>query len=174
MFINFLRNNKVVAYLFVVLRVYVGWEWLTSGWGKITNGFDAGGFLQNAINSTSGEHATVQGFWGDVLHHFALPNVDFFNALIPWGELLVGLGLIFGCLTTFAALMGAVMNFAYLFSGTVSTNPYLLLLEMLILVAGLNAGRIGLDYWLKPTFNRMHLLMNHLHFGKHHVKRRHA
>ena len=37
------------------------------------------------------------------------------------------------------------MNTAFLLSGTVSTNPNMILLSILILVAGHNAGRVGLD-----------------------------
>ncbi|MCT2197656.1 DoxX family membrane protein, partial [Paenibacillus sp. p3-SID1389] len=69
------------------------------------------------------------------LEHFALPNVGLFNFLVPYGEFLVGLGLILGTFTTFAALMGFVMNAAFLFSGTVSTNAQMLILEVLVLVA---------------------------------------
>jgi thiosulfate dehydrogenase [quinone] large subunit len=48
--------------------------------------------------------------------------------LVPWGEFLVGLGLILGSLTTFAVLMGVVMNFSYMLSGTTSTNPQMVLI----------------------------------------------
>lgn len=85
---------------------------------------------------------------------FAIPHVGFFNFLVPWGELLVGLGLILGGLTTFAALMGIVMNFSYMFSGTTSTNPQMTLLTIFILVAGYNAAHIGIDRWLIPHVRR--------------------
>ncbi|MNI77177.1 hypothetical protein D3C73_1334540 [compost metagenome] len=61
---------------------------------------------------------------------------------------MVGLGLILGTFTTFAALMGLVMNASYLLSGTVSTNVQLLLMEVLIIVAAANAGKVGLDRWV--------------------------
>ncbi|MBM7682064.1 putative membrane protein YphA (DoxX/SURF4 family) [Pullulanibacillus pueri] len=90
----------------------------------------------------------VQDWWATILKDFAVPNVHVFNVLVPWGEFFVGLGLILGGVTTFAALMGMVMNYAYLFSGTISTNPQLILLTIFIVVAGYNAGKIGLDFWL--------------------------
>jgi thiosulfate dehydrogenase [quinone] large subunit len=46
--------------------------------------------------------------------------------------------------------MGLVMNAAFLFSGTVSTNAQMLLLEVLIVAAAANAGKIGLDYYVLP------------------------
>ncbi|MUG25886.1 DoxX family membrane protein, partial [Paenibacillus macerans] len=89
------------------------------------------------------------------LEHFALPNVGLFNVLVPYGEFLVGLGLILGTFTTFAALMGLVMNAAFLFSGTVSTNAQMLLLEVLVVVAAANAGKIGLDYYVLPYLRKL-------------------
>nr|WP_270618862.1 DoxX family membrane protein [Paenibacillus macerans] len=79
----------------------------------------------------------------------------FFNVLVPYGEFLVGLGLILGTFTTFAALMGLVMNAAFLFSGTVSTNAQMLLLEVLVVVAAANAGKIGLDYYVLPYLRKL-------------------
>ncbi|OWR31831.1 Crp/Fnr family transcriptional regulator [Saccharibacillus sp. O23] len=147
---NWLRTNKVAMWLLTVLRVYIGYKWITGGWGKLTGGFDASGFLQGALAQAGGDHPAVQPLWANFLEHFAIPNVGLFNVLVPIGEFAVGLGLILGTFTTFAALMGMVMNFAFLFSGTVSTNPYLILAEIFIVVAALNAGKIGLDRWVIP------------------------
>lgn len=46
------------------------------------------------------------------------------------------------------------MNLSFLLSGTVSVNPNLLILTMFILVAGQNAGRIGLDGYVFPKLFR--------------------
>ncbi|WP_211748096.1 DoxX family protein [Paenibacillus sp. Marseille-Q4541] len=156
MFTTWIRENKVAMWLLTVLRIYIGYDWMTHGWAKLTGGgFDASGFIGGAIANSTGEAATVQGWWGTFLETFALPNVGLFNFLVPLGEFLVGLGLILGCFTTFAVLMGIVMNFAFLFSGTVSTNAQLILLQMFILVAGFNAGKIGLDHWVVPYIRSM-------------------
>lgn len=45
------------------------------------------------------------------------------------------------------------MNLSFLLSGTVSVNPNLLILTMFILVAGQNAGRIGLDGYVFLNFS---------------------
>lgn len=150
MFNNFLRTNKFAMWFLTVIRIYLGVAWMKAGWGKITGGFDAGGYLAGAIAKSTGENPTVQGWWGVFLENVALPGVDIFNILVPYGEFLVGIGLILGTFTTFAALMGLVMNAAFLFSGTVSTNAQMLLLEVLIIVAAANAGKIGLDYYVLP------------------------
>ncbi|WP_163578897.1 DoxX family protein [Gracilibacillus saliphilus] len=151
MFVNFLRNNKVVAGILAFIRVYLGYQWMTAGWGKITGGeFDASGFLQGAVANAGGEHPTVQGWWAAFLEAVAIPGADIFTFLVMWGELLVGIALILGVFTNFAALMGIIMNFAFLFSGTISTNGQMILLTLFLLVAGCNAGRFGLDRYVIP------------------------
>ncbi|AJS57185.1 DoxX family protein [Paenibacillus sp. IHBB 10380] len=151
MFSNWLKSTKAAAWILTVIRVYVGYQWLTAGWSKLSHGgFNAGGFLKGAINMSTGEHPAVPGWWAAFLEHAALPGVKFFNVLIPLAETLVGLGLILGTFTTFAALMAIVMNTAFLFSGSLSTNPQLLILEIFIVIAAANAGRIGLDRWVMP------------------------
>ncbi|MGG3480782.1 DoxX family protein [Peribacillus frigoritolerans] len=152
MFIDLLKLNKNVSILLAVLRVYLGYTWVMAGWGKLTGGqFDASGFLQGALANSTGEHPAVQGWWVAFLENVAIPNVEIFNTLVPWGEFLVGIGLLVGCFTKTAVFFGLVMNFSYLFSGTTSTNPQLVLLSMFILVSAMNAGRYGVDGMIIPT-----------------------
>ncbi|NBI28957.1 DoxX family protein [Chengkuizengella marina] len=150
MFVKFLRNNIYASIVFLFFRLYLGWEWLTAGWDKINGDFDASGYLKGAVGKATGEHPAVQTWWANFLEGFAIPNVGLFNFLVAWGEFLVGLALLLGIFTTFAALMGIVMNFAFLLSGTTSTNPQMVILTIFILVAGANAGKIGLDYYVVP------------------------
>ncbi|GIO26724.1 DoxX family protein [Ornithinibacillus bavariensis] len=148
---NFIRENKVFAGLLTIIRVYIGYTWLTAGIGKLTGGgFDASGFIQGAIASAGGEHPAVQGWWAAFLENVALPYADLFSMMVMLGEVLVGAALILGIFTNFAAVMGMTMNFAFLFSGTVSTNAQMVLLTILLAVAGFNAGRYGLDRWVIP------------------------
>ncbi|MFC4023444.1 DoxX family protein [Oceanobacillus longus] len=151
MFMDFIRNNKVVAGILTILRVYIGYTWLMGGLGKVTSGgFDASGFIQGAVANSAGEGATVQAWWGTFLNTVAVPNAGLFSFVVMWGEVLVGAALILGIFTNFAALMGITMNFAFLFSGTVSTNAQMVVITVFLIVAGFNAGRYGLDRWVLP------------------------
>lgn len=154
---NFLRENKVAAVILTILRVCLGYNWMTAGFHKITGGFDASGFLKGAINNpvTGPDGSLVYAGWVGFLEKFALPNIEVFNVLVPWGEFLVGLGLLLGCLTSAAMFFGLVMNFSFFFSGTVSHNPSDILLGFIILVAGYNAGRYGLDRWVLPIIKKV-------------------
>jgi len=149
MFMDFLRNNKIAAGLLTVLRVYIGWQWLTAGWGKVTGErFDASGYLNGVVNNETviEYYPTYHAF----IENIALPNANIFSFLVAWGEVLVGLGLIVGILTTAAAFFAIIMNFAFMFAGTISSNPWLVLLTVFILAAGFNAGKIGGDRWVIP------------------------
>lgn len=147
------------SWIWLVIRLYVGYQWMTAGWHKLVDGFDASGFLKGAIAksipASEGAKPVVQGWWAAFLENFALPNVGLFNFLVPVGEFLVGLALIVGFATIFAAVMGMVMNFAFILSGTISTNPNLLILEfILVALGGAYAGYIGVDYWFRPMYRK--------------------
>ncbi|KAA0543162.1 DoxX family membrane protein [Bacillus sp. BGMRC 2118] len=156
MVVNFLRNHKISAILLTVLRIYFGFTWMTAGWGKLTGGgFDASGFLKGAIaNPVAGPDGVVYGWYVTFLENFALPNVELFNFIVPLGEFLVGLGLLLGCFTTAAAFFGIVMNFAFMLAGTVSHNPTDVLMGFIIMFAGYNAGKYGLDRWVVPFIKK--------------------
>ncbi|OBZ13593.1 DoxX family protein [Bacillus sp. FJAT-26390] len=152
MVIRWLSENKYAAGLMLLLRVYLGWQWLSAGWHKL-GGFDASGFLKGAIGNPVVDKATnelVYPTFTAFLEHVALPNAKIINVLIPLGECLVGLGLILGALTTAAAFFGLLMNFMFMFAGTVSTNPWLMLIGILVFAAGANAGKFGCDFFVLP------------------------
>ena len=76
---------------------------------------------------------------------------DWFAKLVAVGEVLIGIGLILGALTGIAAFFGALLNMSFMLAGTVSTNPVLFTLSILIILAWRVAGLIGLDRWLLPA-----------------------
>ncbi|NQX67339.1 Crp/Fnr family transcriptional regulator [Paenibacillus ferrarius] len=156
---KWLRENNYAAILLTIIRLYVGWEWMIAGWHKITGdkAFDATGFLKGAIAKPVLEAGTTDMVYGNYvafLKNFALPHVGWFNVLVPWGELLVGIGLLIGALTTTAIFFGVLMNVMYMFAGTVSTNPWLMLLGFIILAAGANAGKYGVDHVILPYLHK--------------------
>ena len=146
-------SDKKFAVLWLFVRLYVGWQWLNAGFEKIQSpvwvgekaGIAVGGFLTNALTKTSGAHPDVQFWYAEFIKNFVLPNKVLFSYLVAYGELLVGIALILGIVTGIAAFFGAFMNMNYLLAGTVSTNPVLLMLEILIILAWKTAGWIGLD-----------------------------
>jgi thiosulfate dehydrogenase [quinone] large subunit len=155
---RFLFSDTRAAWLWLVVRAYLGYEWLTAGWDKVTaatwTGDKAGsvlaGFVNGAMAKATGAHPAVQDWYAGFLRDWVLPHTALFAHLVAYGEVLVGLGLIVGALTGIAAFFGIVMNANYLLAGTVSTNPILAFLAIFIVLAWRNAGWIGLDRWLLP------------------------
>lgn len=153
---KFLRENKYAAAVLLFLRVYIGWMWLEAGWNKLVGGFTANGYLANAVaNPVMKGEEVIYPTYTAFIEHFALPNIKLIDFIIPLGEFLVGLGLILGAFTTVAVFFGLVMNFMFLFAGTVSTNPWMVLIGGIIFMAGTNAGRFGVDYYLMPLLRKL-------------------
>ena len=146
------------SWIWLILRLYVGYEWLAAGYGKLTNpvwtGSQAGaaltGFIKGALAKTSGAHPDVQAWYATFLQNFVLPNAPFWSYLVSWGETLVGIALILGLFTGIAAFFGSFMNVNYLLAGTVSTNPILFIIATWLVLAWKVAGWWGLDRWILP------------------------
>jgi thiosulfate dehydrogenase [quinone] large subunit len=144
------------SWVWLVVRIYAGYQWLLAGWEKIHSpswvGGSAGtalaGFVKGALGQVSGAHPNVQGWYGAFLQNTVLPNVGVWSYVVSIGEFLVGVALVLGVFTGIAAFFGSFMNMNYLLSGAVSTNPVLLVLEILIILAWKTAGWWGLDRWL--------------------------
>ena len=148
------------SWIWLVIRLYVGYQWLHGAWSKLTadKAFDASAFIKGGIakilppaNAPATFKPITAEWWGNFLNGFAVPNIKLFNILIPYGELLVGLALVLGFATIFAACMGALMNFSFLMTGSTSSNPYLFALSFILVAAGgAYAGYLGVDYWFRP------------------------
>ena len=165
--------NTRIAWLWFILRLYVSYQWLTAGIAKLTgysiafNSFgkaspggawvftthgEAGlkGFIASALTHASGPFPSVQGWYATFLEHVILPNTVVFSYLVTFGEVLVGLGLLFGAFTGIAAFFGIVMNMNYLFAGSISINPILCVCSLLLVLAWRVSGFWGIDRYLLP------------------------
>ncbi|HTK33582.1 MAG TPA: DoxX family membrane protein [Candidatus Paceibacterota bacterium] len=155
---HLLFNNTKASWFWFIVRIYVGYEWLIAGWGKVTSpswtGPTAGGalsgFLNGALAKTASAHPDVQGWYAYFLEHVVLAHAHTWSYFVAYGELLVGLALILGIFTGVAAFFGLFMNLNYLLAGTVSTNPVLFVLGIGLVMSWKVAGYIGLDRWLLP------------------------
>ena len=69
----FLFADSRFAWFWLLVRLYVGWQWLSAGWEKLQSplwvGAQAGvairGMLAGAVAQTSGAHPNVQPWYGD-------------------------------------------------------------------------------------------------------------
>ncbi len=156
---RFLFQSTIASYLWLVVRVYVGYDFLTAGWHKFTtpawvDGSGQGiiGFWKGALGTTASGAPVITFDWYRAFIQFLVDSnsAGWFSYIIVFGELAVGLGLIFGAFTGLAATGGLLMNMAFLLAGTTSTNPVLVILGVLLILAWKNAGYLGLDRFLLP------------------------
>jgi thiosulfate dehydrogenase [quinone] large subunit len=171
---RFLFADTRMAWFWLIVRLYVAYEWFTAGWEKLTGtsinlttfGQKTGTswvfnnlpdhqqvmyfFATSAAKEATGAHPAVQQWYANFLTTFVAPYPVFWSYLITFGELAVGLGLAVGCLTGIAAFFGLVMNFNYLLAGAVSTNPILGFLALMLILAWRVAGYYGIDRYLLP------------------------
>lgn len=146
------------AWVWLILRLYIGWQWVIAGYGKIISpvwvgpkaGVAISGFLMGVLQKTQGAHPDVSGWYGSFIHSVVIPNASSFSYLVSYGELFVGIALIFGLFTGIASFFGGFMNMNYLFAGTVSTNPLMFLIELFLILAWRVGGWYGLDRFLLP------------------------
>jgi thiosulfate dehydrogenase [quinone] large subunit len=147
------------AWIWLLLRLYVGWAWLSSGWDKLHRagwaGEDAGaaitGFVTEALKKTRGPHPDVQWWYAWFLEVAVLRHPVFWSRLVVGGEVLVGAALILGVFTGIAAFFGSFMNVNYLLAGAVSMNPILFAMATWLVLAWKTAGWWGLDRWVLPA-----------------------
>lgn len=159
-FSRFLFNDTRTAPIWLLVRLYVGWAWLDAGLHKIQDpgwmdtGKSLQGFWTNAIKTPPDvARAPITYDWYRGFLQFLLDSGTYtwFGKLIAIGEAAVGIALILGIFTGFAALTGAFMNTNFMLAGSASTNPVLMLLAVFILMAWKVAGVIGVDRFLLPV-----------------------
>ena len=156
----FFFSTKSSAF-WLLVRLYVGWEWLSAGWEKLQNATWVGnlagqsltGFVQGALTKAGGAHPAVQSWYATFLEQVVLSHPVFWSYLVTWGEILVGLALILGFLVGVSAFFGFFMNLNYLLAGTVSTNPILLVLGVVLILSWRVAGYYGLDRYVLPKLH---------------------
>jgi thiosulfate dehydrogenase [quinone] large subunit len=147
------------AWLWLILRLYVGYAWLTSGWAKAGNpawtqtGAALRGFWERAVLVPEPPARPAIAFeWYRSFINALLEggHYTWFAKLIVAGELIVGIALIAGAFTALAAFAGAFMNWNFMMAGTASINPLLFTFSILLILAWKAAGHYGLDRALLP------------------------
>jgi thiosulfate dehydrogenase [quinone] large subunit len=166
-------RNKYFSVVWTILRMWLGYQWITAGiekfedptWIGSKSGVAITGFLKGAVAKASGDHPAVQGWYAAFVNNVALPNAKVFAYMITFGELLVGISLILGALTVVGLVGGAFMNLNYLLAGTTSTNPILYTVAIILLAVGSSAYVIGLDRFIWPSLRKQYEKGEHIKNG---------
>jgi thiosulfate dehydrogenase [quinone] large subunit len=151
---QFLFANPRLAPVWLVIRLWLGWQWLQAGLAKAQDPgwMDSGqalrGFWQGAL-TTSPRPVIVYDWYRAFIEALLVGgHYVWFGKLIVLGELAVGVALILGAFTGLAAAGGLLLNLNYLLAGSASTNPVLAIVEVLVMFGWKVAGWWGLDRWL--------------------------
>lgn len=155
---QFLFGDTRLAWLWLPLRVWLGWEWFSHGLEKFQNpawvetGAALQGFWTKAVVVPEAGKAPVaydwyRGFLQALLeggHH------TWFAKLVVFGEMAIGIALIVGAFVGIAAFFGVFMNWHFVMAGTASTNAMLMAVGIVLILAWKTAGWIGLDRYFLP------------------------
>jgi thiosulfate dehydrogenase [quinone] large subunit len=160
---GFVTQPARTGWGWLLVRIFVGYQFLAAGLAKLVDDTWAGGnagagltpFLQGALSKATGAQPEVQGWYATLIRNVFLPNATVFSYLVTFGELLVGLALIFGVLSKFSAFWGSVMNLAFLLAGTSANNPQMVVLEVAMIFGGAGVGYYGADYYLLPMLRKL-------------------
>ena len=108
------------------------------------------GFWAGAVAIPASGHPAITFDWYRAFLQFMLnaQAYTWFAKLVAYGELLIGIGLILGAFTGFAAFFGGLMNWNFMMAGSASTNPLLFVCAVAIILGWKVAGYIGADYVL--------------------------
>lgn len=157
-FTRFLFSNSRAGLFWLPVRLFLGFAWLDAGWHKVTGegwldgGSALAGYWTNAVQIPEGGRPPITYEWYRAFIQVLIDNgaESWFAPLIAFGEVAVGVGLILGLLTGFAAFFGALMNMSFLLAGSASTNPVLFTLAIGLILAWKVAGYYGLDRYVLP------------------------
>jgi thiosulfate dehydrogenase [quinone] large subunit len=144
------QAHQFSAWFVLALRLMMGYAFLHSGVDKILSGsFSAGGYLGN-VASTNGNPMEGVFAWMANTPWF----LDFVNVAVPWGEALIGIGLLVGGLTRLAAFFGAFMMLMFYFGNWSVSHGYVngdfAYMLVFLSVAAFGAGRIfGVDQYIE-------------------------
>lgn len=153
-----LFSSTKLAWLWFIIRVYLGYEWLTSGLRKaqdpawVGTGEALQGFWTRAITIPEQGRPPIAYDWYREFIAYMLNNewYTWFARLIAYGEVLIGVALVLGAFVGIAAFFGAFLNWNFVMAGAASTNAVLFTLAIMLILAWKVAGWYGLDRYLLP------------------------
>ncbi len=168
-FARFLFASTGAAWIWLIARVWLGYQWLHAGWEKIAGYVPASnwdwqwhftsaswlkstaglkGFAGFALTQTKGPHAAVNYGWYQSFLHWLTGGGGWLAPIVAIGETAIGVGLIIGALTGIAAFFGGVLTTSFGLAGVSGVNPLFFVVEVFIVLAyAVIAGGFGRFSW---------------------------
>jgi uncharacterized membrane protein YphA (DoxX/SURF4 family) len=149
------KRPTYLGYL-AILRILVGYHFLTVAWMKVNSAFPQGKILVDDFAKTLAKDPLA-------LHRIFMLNVvtphpAFFGHLVAYGELAIGLSFIFGCLVRVSASFAAFHNLNILLAiawanggPQLALNRLYIFMEIVFVLASAGLA-LGVDGFLKRKF----------------------
>jgi thiosulfate dehydrogenase [quinone] large subunit len=158
-FTRWLFASSSGAWIWLVVRLYLGYEWAHAGYEKVFQDHwlsttePLKGFVGFALQGAgTGAHSAVNyGWYAAFLRWVGGDGAGIMSRTVAIGELVIGIALILGLFTGIAAFFGGMLSMSFGLAGVAGVNPAFFLLEVLLVLAWRNAGYIGLDRWVLPA-----------------------
>ncbi len=149
-------DKALTTWPIALLRIYCGLFFLIHGWGKVTREGGLGGFAEGMAGFL-GTRETMFDFYRGFVEAVVIPNQGFFAFLVAYGELFLGLAMILGLATRYAALAGVFMVLNFWFAKGLGfwagQNHDVVWAFILLALALVPAGHVyGLDAKLSHRF----------------------
>ena len=159
-FVRILFSTTRFAWLWAIIRVWVGYIWIKSSLTKIGvdawtgNGLALKGFWERAVTvpQPPARPAIAFDWYRSFLQYMLdIQAYTWFGKLVAYGELLIGVALVIGAFVGIAAFFGGFMNWNFMMAGSASINPVLFTLAILLILAWKVAGYYGVDAYMLPA-----------------------
>jgi len=150
---SLITNFKQRTYLgyLAILRIAVGYHFLTAALPKITGKFLEGKILAEELTKTAVKDPFA---W----HRSFIPHAHSFSHLVAFGELAIGISLLLGCLVRISASFGAFHNLNILLAIAIANggpqlgiNRIFIFLQLVFVFSSAGLS-LGLDGLLKRWF----------------------
>lgn len=156
---SYTNGGILPGWAILPLRLFLGGSFLLAGLDKLTDptflNASADTYIGNQIAGFA-PGTPLEGFLTSV----AAPNANLFGVMVMGGELCIGIAVLLGLLTRFAAALGLLINLTFFLSATWNVHPFYFGADLPYLAGWLTLvlagpGPFALDWalrrWLLPV-----------------------
>lgn len=155
---RWLFNSAPAAWIWLVVRVYLGYQWAHAGYEKIftdhwlSSTAPLKGFIGYALQGAGqGDHSAVNyGWYAAFMRWIGGSGAPIMSKAIALGETAIGIALILGLFTGVAAFFAGLLSVSFGLAGVAGVNPSFFVMEVFLILAWRNAGYIGADRFVLP------------------------